>query len=71
MRNKNFFQPYYAVPLVREDTLEKYPKIKPLLEKLEGKITDEDMRNLNYRSDNGEDPKVVAEDFLRNKGLIK
>jgi osmoprotectant transport system permease protein len=69
--DKNFFPPYYAAPLVREDTLEKYPKIRPLLEKLEGKITEEDMRSLNYRVDNGEDPKVVAEDFLRNKGLIK
>ncbi|MFL0194986.1 glycine betaine ABC transporter substrate-binding protein [Clostridium sp. WILCCON 0269] len=69
--DKNFFPPYYAVPLVREDVLEKYPKIKPLLLSLEGKITDDDMREMNYRVDNGEDPKVVAEDFLRSKGLIK
>lgn len=69
--DKNFFPPYYAATLIREDTLEKYPKIKPVLEKLEGKITDEDMRNLNYRVDSGEDPKIVAEDFLRSRDLIK
>jgi len=69
--DKNFFPPYYAVPLVREDVLEKYPEIKPLLLSLEGKITDDDMREMNYRADNGEDPKVIAEDFLKEKGLIK
>lgn len=69
--DKNFFPPYYAVPLVRESTLKKYPKLKPLLEKLANKITDEDMRKLNYKVDNGADPKVVAEDYLRSEGLIK
>lgn len=69
--DKNFFPPYYAATLIREDTLKKYPKLKPLLEKLEGKITDEDMRSLNYRVDNGEDPRIVAEDFLRSRGLIE
>jgi glycine betaine/choline ABC-type transport system substrate-binding protein/ABC-type proline/glycine betaine transport system permease subunit len=69
--DKNFFPPYYAVPVVRESTLKKYPELKPLLEKLENKITAEDMRKLNYQVDSGADPKVVAEDFLRSKGLIK
>lgn len=69
--DKNFFPPYYAVPLVREDTLKKYPEIKPLLLSLEGKLTDDDMRALNYRVDNGEDPKIVADNFLKSKGLIK
>lgn len=68
--DKNFFPPYHAVPIVREDTLEKYPELKPIINKLSGTITDEDMRNLNYRVDNGEEPRKVAEDFLREKGLI-
>ena len=69
--DKNFFPPYYAATLIREDTLEKYPELRPVLEKLEGKINDEDMRNLNYRVDGGEDPRVVAEEFLRSRDLIK
>jgi len=69
--DKNFFPPYYAVPLVREDVLKKYPEIKPLLLSLQGKITDDDMREMNYKTDNGEDPKKVAEDFLKKEGLIK
>lgn len=69
--DKNFFPPYYAATLIREDTLEKYPELRPLLEKLEGQITDEDMRDLNYKVDNGEDAKLVAEEFLRSRNLIE
>ncbi|HCL49925.1 MAG TPA: osmoprotectant ABC transporter substrate-binding protein, partial [Clostridiaceae bacterium] len=46
-----------------------YPEIKPVLLSLEGKITAEDMQKLNYRADEGEDPRKVAEDFLRAKKL--
>ena len=67
--DKKLFPPYYAVPIVREDTLKKYPEIKPVLLSLEGKITAEDMQKLNYRADEGEDPRKVAEDFLRAKKL--
>lgn len=69
--DKKFFPPYYAVPIIRDDTLKKYPELGPLLNKLEGSITDADMRKLNYRVDNGEKPEKVADDFLRGKGLIK
>ncbi len=69
--DKHFFPPYYAVPLVNQSTLKKFPKIKPLLEELSGKITDEDMRKMNYQVDNGADPQVVAEAFLKSKKLIK
>jgi len=69
--DKNFFPPYYAVPVVRADTLKKYPELKGVLQLLDGKITDEDMRNMNYKVDNGAQSRTVAEDFLRSKGLIK
>lgn len=69
--DKNFFPPYYAVPLVNKETLNKYPKLKGVLEKIANKISDEEMRDLNYKVDNGEKPEKVADDFLRSKGLIK
>ncbi len=69
--NKNFFPPYYAVPLIRQDTLKKYPEIKPLLLKLSNQITDKDMQQMNYKVDRGAQPKKIAEDFLRSKNLIK
>lgn len=68
--DKNFFPPYDAVPIVRESTLKKYPKLKPVLEKLKGKITYKDMRKMNYAADKGGDPKAIAENFLRSKNLI-
>lgn len=69
--DKNFFPPYYAAPLIRKDTLEKYPELEDVLSLLEGKITDEKMRKLNYEVDvNGKDPKIVANEFLVNEGLI-
>ncbi|WP_434578105.1 glycine betaine ABC transporter substrate-binding protein [Thermoanaerobacterium thermosaccharolyticum] len=70
--DKNFFPPYYAAPLVRDDTLKKYPELKDVLNKLAGQINDETMRELNYKVDKlGEDPRTVADDFLKSKGLIK
>ncbi|HEY8805182.1 MAG TPA: glycine betaine ABC transporter substrate-binding protein, partial [Clostridium sp.] len=51
--DKNFFPPYYAVPIVRADTLKKYPELKGVLQLLAGKITDEEMRTMNYKVDNG------------------
>jgi osmoprotectant transport system permease protein len=69
--DKHFFPPYYAVPLVKESTLEKFPKLKPLIEKLQGKITDEDMRKMNLKVDNGADPKVVGDAYLKSIKLIK
>jgi glycine betaine/choline ABC-type transport system substrate-binding protein/ABC-type proline/glycine betaine transport system permease subunit len=69
--DKNFFPPYYAIPVVRAETLKKYPEIKDVLLLLENKISDEDMRALNYKVDNGDDPRKVAEDFLKSIKLIK
>jgi len=68
--DKNFFPPYYAVPVVRAEILKKYPKLKGVLALLEGKITDKVMRDLNYRVDSGEDSRKVAEDYLRSIKLI-
>ncbi|MBZ9689199.1 ABC transporter permease subunit [Clostridium estertheticum] len=68
--DKNFFPPYNPVPVVRADSLKKFPELKGVLELLEGKVTDQEMQKLNLKADNGEDPKTVAEDFLRSKKLI-
>ena len=70
--DKNFFPPYYAAPLVRMDTLEKYPELEEVLNMLSGKISDTVMRKLNYEVDvNGRDPKEVANEYLVNEGLIE
>lgn len=69
--DKSFFPPYYAVPLIREDTLKEYPQLKEIINKLAGKLNDETMRGLNYKVDKlGESPENVAKDFLKEQGLI-
>mgnify|MGYP001206393028 CR=1 FL=1 len=69
--DKNFFPPYHAIPIVREETLKKYPELEPVINLLAGKLDDEKMRQLNYRVDSlNESPQKVARDFLIEEGLI-
>lgn len=63
--DKHIFPPYYAAPIVRNATLEKYPELTPALNKLSGTINDSIMTELNYRVDYlKQDPARVAKDFL-------
>jgi osmoprotectant transport system substrate-binding protein len=68
--DKRYFPPYDAVPIVREATLEKYPELRSALAELGGKISEDEMRHMNYQVD-GEhrDAKAVAAEFLRAKHL--
>jgi glycine betaine/choline ABC-type transport system substrate-binding protein len=68
--DKHYFPPYDAVPIVREGTLSKDPQVRAALEQLAGKISEDEMRQMNYAVD-GEhrDAKQVAAEFLRKKGL--
>ena len=69
--DKEFFPPYYAVPLVREEVVKEHPEVKEILNKLSGKIDEETMINLNYQVDEeGKTPEDVAHDFLVEQKLI-
>jgi osmoprotectant transport system permease protein len=69
--DKNFFPPYYAIPLVRDEVVEEYPEIVPIIEELGSKLTDEIMMELNYKVDELQmEPDVVARDFLVENGFI-
>lgn len=70
--DKKFFPPYNGIPLMRGKALEKYPEVKPLIEKLGEVLTNEEMMELNYKVDEeGKQPEDVAREFLIEKGLIK
>lgn len=70
--DKHFFPPYYAAPIVRNDVLKKHPELRKVLNVLAGKVNEDDMTELNYKVDKlGEDPRKVADDFLRKRKLIK
>jgi osmoprotectant transport system permease protein len=70
--DKAFFPPYYAAPLIRKETLEKYPELESILNQLAGRISDETMQSLNFKVDEkGRKAKDVAREFLVSNGLIQ
>ena len=69
--DRNFFPPYQAAPLVRCDTLEKYPELKQTLDLLAGRLPDAVMQQLNYSVDEeGNKPRDVAVAFLEQERLL-
>ena len=68
--DRHYFPPYQAVPLVREDSLRRWPKIQTALDALAGKITADDMRAMNEAVDGGHrNPAEVVREFRARKGL--
>lgn len=69
--DKGFFPPYYAAPVIRKDTLERYPELETILNSLANRITDQKMRSLNYTVDKkGMRASETALDFLVSEGLL-
>lgn len=63
--DRHYFPPYEAAPLVRRETLARHPQIASAINLLVGKLTDEQMRRLNYAVDGeGRDFKEVVREFL-------
>jgi osmoprotectant transport system permease protein len=70
--DQHIFPPYYAAPIVRQSTLNKYPELERILNQLSGMIDDQTMTELNYGVDKlHRSPEVVAIDFLKQKNLYK
>ena len=70
--DKKLFPPYQGAPLLREETLKKYPQLAKILGKLAGKITTEEMTKMNYAVDvEGKSAYEVAKEYLQKEGLIK
>ena len=68
--DKQYFPPYEAAPIVRQETLKKYPKLRQAFQQLGGLISADEMRRLNYLVE-GElrDIKEVVREFRQSKGL--
>ena len=70
--DKNLFPPYQGAPLMRSETLKKYPKLEQILNKLHNKVTGEEMRKMNFEVGvNGKKAKNVAREYLIKNGMIK
>ena len=69
--DQKFFPPYHAAPLVRRDTLERLGELEEILNRLGGKISNEDMQMMNLEVDErGRVAAEVAREFLIEKNLI-
>ncbi len=69
--DKGFFPNYALVPTIRQDTLDKNPKIAELLNALSAKLDDATMQGLNAKVDVEKNTiEKVAEEFLKTQGLI-
>jgi len=70
--DKNFFPIYNISIVVNKDILDKYPEIEKILLPITQLIDTDTMINLNYEVDGkGKPARMVAEEFLKEKGLIK
>jgi osmoprotectant transport system substrate-binding protein len=70
--DKNLWPPYYIVPVVRKETLDANPKMADVLNRVSGLLDDATMAELNYKVDGEKmEPKDVAHDFLKAKGVVK
>jgi osmoprotectant transport system substrate-binding protein len=68
--DKAYFPPYEAAPIVRRDALERVPALRSAIASLAGRVSEEDMRRMNYAVD-GEhrDAREVVREFRKARGL--
>ena len=69
--DRHYFPPYEAVPVVRQQTLQQNPEVAEALVQLSGKISDQDMQQMNYAVDGQHrDVKDMVREFLTQKKLV-
>lgn len=70
--DKKIFPPYFAAPIIKTKTLQKFPELQETLNLLSGKFNDSIMTDLNYKSDYlNQTPEKIAKDFLIKNNLYK
>ncbi|RIO42330.1 ABC transporter permease/substrate-binding protein [Staphylococcus nepalensis] len=69
--DKKVFPPYQGAPMFKTSYLESHSEIKAPLNKLEDKISDEDMQQMNYEvTVKKQDPYQVAKNYLEKHDLV-
>jgi osmoprotectant transport system permease protein len=69
--DQHYFPPYYAAPVVRQETLARVPELGTILNELGAVITDQKMGDMNYQVDEeGIPAEMVARKFLKDVGLV-
>ncbi|WP_340153033.1 glycine betaine ABC transporter substrate-binding protein [uncultured Marivirga sp.] len=69
--NRNYFPPYEAAPVARKSIINRYPKIRTSLKKLENQISNAEMMEMNFKVDEQKmQPEEVALEFLESKEML-
>lgn len=69
--DRHYFPPYEAVPVIRQQTINEHPEVARALADLAGKISDEEMQQMNFAVDGKHrDTQEVVREFLKEKHLI-
>ncbi|PTQ56885.1 MAG: L-proline glycine betaine binding ABC transporter protein ProX [Candidatus Carbobacillus altaicus] len=70
--DKKFWPPYYVAPVIREEVLNKDPKIAEVLNAVSAKLDNETVQNLNAEVDiHKKEYEEVAKAFLEKEGFLK
>jgi osmoprotectant transport system substrate-binding protein len=69
--DKKYFPAYNVAPIIRQETLDRYPQLRDLLKPVSEKLTDEVLIELNAQVDvDGREPADVAMDWLVQEGFV-
>lgn len=69
--DRNFFPPYHAAPVIREEVLKTHPKLGDELSLLGGLIDNATMQDLNFEVEKEKrKPAEVVKEFLKAKGFL-
>lgn len=70
--DKNLWPPYFIAPVVRKEVLDADPKIADVINRVSALLDESTMAAMNYQVDGDKmEPKDVARDFLKAKGIVK
>ena len=70
--DKNLWPPYYVAPVVRKEALDANPKIAEVANRVSALLDEATISALNYKVDGDKmEPRDVAADFLKAKGVVK
>ena len=70
--DRHYFPPYEAVPVIRQQTIQRHPEVARVLAELDGNISNAQMQQMNYAVDGlHRDPRDVVRDFLQEAKLVR
>lgn len=70
--DKHFYPSYMCGNVIRQEVLEAYPELEQVFAKITNVLSDSEMAQMNYQVETlKKEPKDIAKEFLKSKGLLK